>query len=151
MGRIIDFIKGNEYTDDEEVGGYETEEFDPVEENTAAAPVTQRASSGISSSTALEMKVCRPSKFEEGPEIAKHLLNNKTVVLNLEDANKETIIRIIDFLFGVTFAIEGNLKRVASSTYIITPKNVEVDGEQPAAAAAAAQQAQQSNKPRDLF
>jgi len=151
MGRIIDFIKGNEYTDDEEVGGYETEEFDPVEENTAAAPAPQRASSGISSSTALEMKVCRPSKFEEGPEIAKHLLNNKTVVLNLEDANKETIIRIIDFLFGVTFAIEGNLKRVASSTYIITPKNVEVDGEQPAVAAAAAQQAQQSNKPRDLF
>ncbi len=150
MGRIIDFIKGNEYTDDEEVGGYETEEFDPVEDNTTATPATQRASSGISSSTALEMKVCRPSKFEEGPEIAKHLLNNKTVVLNLEDANKETIIRIIDFLFGVTFAIEGNLKRVASSTYIITPKNVEVDGEQPAAAAAA-QQAQQSNKPRDLF
>ena len=33
MGRIIDFIKGNEYTDDEEVGGYETEEFDAVEDN----------------------------------------------------------------------------------------------------------------------
>ena len=54
MGRIIDFIKGNEYTDDEEVGGYETEEFDAVEDENTAAPVSQRASSGVSSSTALE-------------------------------------------------------------------------------------------------
>ena len=38
MGRIIDFIKGNEYTDDEEVGGYETEEFDAVEDENTAAP-----------------------------------------------------------------------------------------------------------------
>jgi len=151
MGRIIDFIKGNEYTDDEEVGGYETEEFDAVEDENTAAPVSRRASSGVSSSTALEMKVCRPSKFEECTEIAKHLLNNKTVVLNLEDANKETIMRIIDFLFGVTFAIEGNLKRVASSTYIITPKNVEVDGDQNGMPKPAQPAAQPQQKPRDLF
>ncbi len=158
MGRIIDFIRGKEYTDDEEnVEGYENEEFDVETENTPSTPITpSRASTGVSSSTALEMKVCRPSKFEEGPEIAKHLLNGKTVVLNLEDANRDTIIRLIDFLFGVTFAIEGNLKKVSSYTYVITPKNVEVDNEAKAAAPAKAEEgtdAAQStgSSPRPLF
>ncbi len=151
MGRIIDFIKGTDNYDDDEVNSYEDEKLDEIQdESESSVSAGQRASGGISSSTALEMKVCRPSKFEEGPEIATHLLNNKTVVLNLEDANRDTIIRLIDFLFGVTFAIEGKLKKVSTSTYIITPKNVEVDGEQPQAAQPNAQPAPQ-NKPRDLF
>ncbi len=152
MGRIIDFIKGTDNYDDDEVNSYEDEKLDEVQDESANfVPASQRASGGISSSTALEMKVCRPSKFEEGPEIATHLINNKTVVLNLEDANRDTIIRLIDFLFGVTFAIEGKLKKVSTSTYIITPKNVEVDGEQPQAAAQPTAQPAPQNKPRDLF
>ena len=77
------------------------------------------------------MKVVKPDRFEAVTQIAEHLLSHKTVVLNLEETNKETIRRIIDFMSGVAFAIEGNIKRVASSTYVITPKNVEVSGEQP--------------------
>jgi cell division protein sepF 2 len=145
MGRIIDFIKGSE-TDEERVGGYENEEYDNIEEDIDEAPVKQRASSEISSSSALEMKVCKPTKYEECTEIATHLLNNKTVVLNLESVNKDTIMRIIDFLFGVTFAIEGKLKKVAASTYIITPKNVDVEDNQSAEASHPTQQ-----KPRELF
>ena len=147
MGRIMDILKGsNEY--DDEAEQYENEETE--QEDVAAPTMPSRSSSGVSSSTALEMKVCKPTKFDDCTEIANHLLNKKTVVLNLEGANKETIMRIIDFLFGVTFAIEGNLKRVASSTYIITPKNVEVSGDQPSAAPAGDQTASAA-KPRELF
>lgn len=144
MGRIIDFIKGSD-VDEEKVDGYEEEDFDSIENDIDEMPTTQRASSEIRSSSALEMKVCKPTKYEECTEIATHLLNNKTVVLNLESVNKDTIMRIIDFLFGVTFAIEGKLKKVAASTYIITPKNVEVDenSSEPAA--------QTQQKPRELF
>lgn len=144
MGRIIDFIKGSD-VDEEKVDGYEEEDFDSIENDIDEMPTTQRASSEIRSSSALEMKVCKPTKYEECTEIATHLLNNKTVVLNLESVNKDTIMRIIDFLFGVTFAIEGKLKKVAASTYIITPKNVEVDEN----SAEPARQTQQ--KPRELF
>lgn len=144
MGRIIDFIKGSD-VDEEKVDGYEEEDFDSIENDIDEMPTSQRASSEIRSSSALEMKVCKPTKYEECTEIATHLLNNKTVVLNLESVNKDTIMRIIDFLFGVTFAIEGKLKKVAASTYIITPKHVEVDenSSEPAA--------QTQQKPRELF
>ena len=52
-----------------------------------------------------------------------------TVVLNLENAEKETANRMLDFLSGVTYAIEGKIKRVAKDTYLITPYNVEIVGE----------------------
>ena len=69
--------------------------------------------------------------FKESKEANKlieefMLLANRTVVLNFEDTNKETIRRILDFLGGVVFAIEGNIKKVSESTYIVTPKHVDV-------------------------
>jgi len=69
-------------------------------------------------------------------------------VLNLENTNKETIRRIIDFLSGVAFAIGGNLNRVANSTYVITPKNVELSDDQKETSA---EEKNVNNAPRELF
>ncbi len=82
---------------------------------------------GISlSGTALELKVVKPEHFESVPQIADHLLNKRTVVLNLENTNKETARRLIDFLSGVAYSIDGSLKKIASNAYVITPSNVDV-------------------------
>ena len=75
------------------------------------------------------MKIVKPEKFEDVTGIADHLLEKRTVVLNLENTNKETIRRILDFLTGTTYAIEGKIKRAANSTYVITPKNVDVSAD----------------------
>lgn len=77
----------------------------------------------------LELKVIRPDRFESVSQIADHLLNKRTVVLNLEATNKETSRRIIDFLSGVAYSISGNLKRVANNTFVITPCNVDVSND----------------------
>lgn len=83
---------------------------------------------GISlSGAAIEMKVLKPKTFESVPQIADHLLNKRTVVLNLEDADDATSRRIIDFLFGVAYSINGSLKKIATKAYVITPNNVDVD------------------------
>lgn len=78
------------------------------------------------SGSSLELKVVKPDRFDNVPQIANHLLNRRTVVLNLEDTNKETARRLLDFLSGVAYSINGNLKRVANNTYVITPCNVDV-------------------------
>ncbi|NLN55098.1 MAG: cell division protein SepF [Clostridiales bacterium] len=149
MNRLSDLFKGeNEYVD-EFKEGYDEEENEQ-ELNTPSAP-SAKISGGLASTTSLEMKVCKPEKYEDVTKIATHLLERRTVVLNLEDANKETIIRIIDFLFGVTFAINGQLKRVASSTYVITPPNVEVTGEQKEAEGMPGNTTGAKSKPRELF
>lgn len=97
----------------------------------AAAPEAPRQTGAISSgaSAALEMKIIKPDRFEDVTTIADHLLQRRTVVLNLENASKENIRRILDFLSGTIYAIEGNMKRAANSTYVITPKNVDVSAD----------------------
>ena len=76
--------------------------------------------------TALEMKVVKPQQFDSVTQIADHLLNKRTVVLNLENASKETARRLIDFLSGVAYSIDGSIKKIATNAYVITPNNVDV-------------------------
>ena len=82
--------------------------------------------SGTDSGAAIELKVVRPETYASVTEIADHLLAHRTVVLNLEATNKEVAKRLIDFLAGVAYSIDGQLKNVANNTYIITPCNVDV-------------------------
>lgn len=88
-----------------------------------AAPQTTTPSSQI------QVVLVKPSRFEDAPSIADHLVERKTVVLNLEMANREISRRLIDFLGGTAYAQKGNIKKVAHSTYIITPANVDVLGD----------------------
>ena len=93
-----------------------------------SAPTGQYgAAGGISlSGNAIELKVVKPEHFESVTQIADHLLKKRTIVLNLENTNKETARRLIDFLSGVAYSIEGSLKKIASNAYVITPSNVDV-------------------------
>ena len=77
----------------------------------------------------LQVALVKPERFEDVPQIADHLADGRTVVLNLEVANRETQRRLLDFLSGAAYAHGGRIKKVANSTYIITPSNVDVMGE----------------------
>lgn len=95
----------------------------------AAAPVNSAAGMALSGS-AIELKVVKPTEFKNASQIADHLLNNRTVVLNLEATDKENARRLIDFLTGVAYSIDGQIKRVANNAYVITPNNVDISGDQ---------------------
>ena len=83
----------------------------------------------IRAATQLQVVLVKPDKFENASEIADHLREKRTVVLNLESTNKEIARRLLDFLSGVAYANEGKIKKVAISTYIITPYNVDLLGD----------------------
>ena len=78
---------------------------------------------------AFELKVVKPDNFASVGQIADHLINRRTVVLNLESTSKETARRIIDFLNGVAYTLDGQIKAVANNTYVITPSHVDISGE----------------------
>lgn len=100
------------------------EEVADVEEE--AMPVNDSpAGMGIGGGS-LELKVVHSEKYEDVVTVAEHLLEHCTVVLDLNDANKEVRRRILDFLSGVAFSIGGQVRRVTENTYIITPSNVDV-------------------------
>ena len=92
-----------------------------------SAPMT-RGDIGISGAN-IKMQVVYPKTYNSNTasQIANHLLNKCTVVLNLEQTNKETSRRLIDFLSGVAYSIGGSLKKIAVNAYVVTPSNVDVD------------------------
>ena len=82
-----------------------------------------------SPSKQLQVVLVKPDRFEDVTAIADHLNDKKTVVLNLEAADREVSRRIIDFLSGVAYANHGNIRKVANSTFIIVAYDVDIMGE----------------------
>ena len=84
----------------------------------------------INATAKLQVGIFKPERFgEETRAIADELMKTHTVVLNLEDTNKDMARRILDFLSGVAYANNGKIKRVATNTYIIIPSNVDLTGD----------------------
>ena len=83
----------------------------------------------IHATTQLKVVLVKPERFENASEIADHLRDKRTVVLNPESTNKDIARRLIDFLSGVAYAGEGKIKKVAANTYIITPYHVDIEGD----------------------
>lgn len=103
------------------------------EERYAERPRIKRHDSdkvvNIHTTTQLKVVLVKPEKYEEAAGIADNLNERRTVVLNLESTNREVARRLLDFLSGVAYASDGQIKRVANSTYIITPYNVDIMGD----------------------
>ena len=78
----------------------------------------------IHATAQLQVVLVKPERFDDASAIADHLNAKRTVVLNLESSNKDVARRILDFLSGVAYANDGQIKKVANCTYIITPYNV---------------------------
>ena len=112
----------------------------PMEENYDDAPQDDYAAGeepspkrnkvvNINSTMQLQVVLVKPERFDDASAIADHLNAKRTVVLNLESTNKEVSRRLVDFLSGVAYANNGQIKRVANSTFIITPYNVDIMGD----------------------
>ena len=86
-----------------------------IKEEESEVQKTETRSSGV------ELKVIRPESYEEVRTVADNLIAGCTVVLNVEALDKPVIFRMLDFLNGVTYCQDGEIKRVAPSTFIITP------------------------------
>ena len=83
----------------------------------------------IHATTQLKVVLVKPERFENASEIADHLKEKRTVVINLESTHKDIARRLVDFLSGVAYAGEGKIKKVAANTYIITPYSVDIQGD----------------------
>lgn len=107
---------------EEEETEYEESEDDMTEEKSIREPV--------SAGKSIELKIARLTGFDASVmEVADHLIGNRPVVLNLEEASKEASKRIIDFFSGVAYTVGGQLKSISNGIYIATPSNVDVSND----------------------
>ena len=109
--------------DEMEFKPFEEAKAEPVAEPQHEAPVSHESTT----SDSVELKVVRPEEYAEVAVVADHLLAGCTVVLNLEALDRPTMMRMLDFLNGVTYCTDGEIKKVAQTTFIITPHaNVDI-------------------------
>ena len=126
---------------------YEDEQYEEKDEKVESQPVssykeTSTASSApslfkrspkvvnMNSKAQLQVVVFKPMSFSEDTrDIANSLIDGHAIVLNLENTMKDESRRILDFLSGVAYAQNGKIQRIATGTFIITPANVEISGE----------------------
>ena len=147
------------YNDEEDYDDYDDEMEDSFEEETAPvertprfgrreAPVQETAyAPAVSTATAftpasnagfsgqvvasnkIQLVLARPETFNDAPTIAANMRAKKAVVLNLEGVEKNLARRVVDFLSGCGYALDGTVKKVSQSTYVFCPHNMEVLGD----------------------
>ncbi len=120
-----DFGAESDYTEDLP----STVSFDDSYSSPAKSSIKSSKMLSIPATTHLQVIVVKPEKYSDAAAIADHFKNKKTVVLNLDNTNKDVSNRLIDFLGGVAYATDGELKRIANTTYIIVPVNVDISGD----------------------
>lgn len=110
------------YDDDEE----EFEIKKPARSNSKVTPMRQPARRNA---PAMEVCVIKPNNMDDSREITETLLSGRTVILNLEGLDLEDAQRIIDFISGAAFAIDGNLQKISNSIFLVTPAHVDISGD----------------------
>ena len=73
-----------------------------------------------------KMIVLEPKGFEEAPKLVDNLKSRKPVIVNLERLESDTARKIFDFLSGATYALNGNVQKVANNIFIFAPENVDI-------------------------
>ena len=83
----------------------------------------------IHTTTQLKVVVMQLQNFDDAKDIADHIKNKKPVVINLENLEKDVARRVVDFLSGVVYGVDGNIQKVASGIFLLAPYNVGIMGD----------------------
>ena len=118
-----------EYEEDNDLGFEDTMPRAKKMDDIGDAPRKGNKVVNINATAQLQVVLVKPERFDDASAVADHLNAKRTVVLNLESANKDVARRILDFLSGVAYANDGQIKKVANCTFIITPYNVGLMGD----------------------
>lgn len=99
---------------------------DEYEENESMSSPQHNKVVPLPSQRSTEIVVLRLSSFGEARNATSHLKSRKSIILNLEDVPKEESKRVIDFICGTAYALNGNMQRIAEELFLFTPHNVTV-------------------------
>lgn len=109
-----------------------TDESDDMSPIVEEEPRNARGFGGINES-AVSLKLVAPKGLSDAAKIADYLIAGCSVVLNIEDIEKipdeNVVVRFMDYLQGVLYVIQGNMKQVSKTTFVATPNNVGIDSE----------------------
>ena len=101
------------------------------ENTTNIAPVTTKKNKvvGMPGMQQVRVIISQPSTFEQSEEICEHLKEKKSIIVNLEYVNKDVARRIVDFISGAVYGLDGNIQKISNSIFLVAPFNYEITNE----------------------
>jgi len=129
---------GSQEDYDDDIEEYDTEVEDEYDVDDGYSTQRSRRSyrdiddnsySGRTAQQSVKMVITQPTCYEDVQEVGDYLKAKKSVIINLENTGKDDARRIIDFLSGATFMIEGTIQKVSNLIYLIAPRTVEIQND----------------------
>ena len=132
----MDRAEEEEDYDNEDVYDYEDEDDEAQEEGRGFFGRKNRENNKIVSmpqaqtnANAIKMVISQPTSFEQSDEICSFLKERKSVIVNLEYVNKDVARRIVDFISGGVYALDGYIQKVSNSIFLVAPYNYDITSE----------------------
>lgn len=131
---IVNRVKNFVGWEEEEELEFNTNQDTELEQQSFAAGLTNNKKNQStnkivnlnSASSKLKVIVMQPENFEDAQEICDYLKEKKPTVINLESVEKENAQRVIDFLSGAVYALEGTIQKVANGIFIVAPRTIDI-------------------------
>ncbi len=124
----MDSAEAEEY-DDENVYEYDDEEEEVEDKKLFGRNKNKVVSMPQAQTNAIKMVISQPTTFEQSDEICSFLKEKKSVIVNLEYVNKDVARRIVDFISGGVYALDGYIQKVSNSIFLVAPSNYEITNE----------------------
>ena len=115
---------------------YEYEDYDAMspaqlDDKSYTNPVSNKKNKvvGMPGMQQVKVIISQPSTFEQSEEICEHLKEKKSIIVNLEYVNKDVARRIVDFISGAVYGLDGNIQKISNSIFLVAPFNYEITNE----------------------
>ncbi len=133
MNKVWDLFgmdsKSEEDYEDENVYDYEEEEEVEEDKKLFGRKKDKVVNMPQAQANAIKMVISQPTTFEQSDEICSFLKEKKSVIVNLEYVNKDVARRIVDFISGGVYALDGYIQKVSNSIFLVAPSNYEITNE----------------------
>lgn len=130
LNKMLNFVGWEEEEEEiEEVDQAKDEVQQPNFFSAGSKGKQQNKVVNIHSSSQFKVVIMQPENIDDAQDICDHLKNKKPVVINLEDVEKEPAQRIVDFLSGSVYALDGNIQKVSAGIFLVAPNNVDIMGD----------------------
>jgi len=131
LSKMLDFVGWE--TEEIEDEYYDEEEIEEADKKENRKPVYGKKNQGkvlnLNSNTNTKVVIVSPKNINDAKDICDHLRSNRSIVMNVEDVDIQIAQRIVDFLSGAVYSLDGNIQKVSSGIFLATPNSVDILGD----------------------
>ncbi len=127
LNKMLDFVGWETQEAEDDI--YEEEAEQPMKAESNAVTGKKGKVVSLNNNSNIKVVVISPQNINDAKDICDHLRSNRSIVMNVEDIETQIAQRIVDFLSGAVYSLDGNIQKVSSGIFLATPSNVDIMGD----------------------